>query len=131
MVVDALGDSGPDAVRGLPRDAGAPAAGRTFAPGVEDSIEPARQQVVVAMRDGGHGLGRQRRTIAAATQLGFESGHTIGKVGWVGGTTDVDAVAEHHLAGGAGPPGRATASARIPASFRRPTSRSFGHLMSA
>ena len=64
---------------GVVHDTRAPRrAGRARAPRVENSIEPAVEQIVVAPRQRGERLGEQRRAIDRAAQLGLERRRAVG-----------------------------------------------------
>src|SRR5437899_424247 len=101
-VVDAGGDAGLCTGRSLPRDPRAPAARRAITPGVEDSIEPAGEQIRIAPRQRYQRFGAQRGAIDRPTQLGFERRRPIAERGRIRGGAHVDPVADHEGRGGGG-----------------------------
>src|SRR6185369_17282300 len=93
-VVDTDRDARLGATRRFPRHAHPAAAWRTVAPGVENSIGPSREQVIVARRQRGERLRAQLGAIDVASELGFERRHAIGELQRIRRGAHVQAVAE-------------------------------------
>ena len=84
-----------------PGDSGAACAGRAGAPLVEDSIEPAVEQVVVPARERCERLGEHVRAVDGRPQLRSRARSPGREVRRKRHRADVDAVADHHRVGDA------------------------------
>src|SRR5712692_3912778 len=93
-IVDAGRDSRLGSRRSVPSHARATARRRPIAPALEDSIEPAVEQILVPATQPCERFDKQRGAIDMPAQFGFERRCAIAELGWIGHRAHVDAVAQ-------------------------------------